>query len=52
MNLSLEGFCEVVKGLKKSNAEKALAVLWYFDQVRSDIAKSAGQLTNTAPIKF
>lgn len=45
MNLSLDGFCEVVKELKKSNAEKALAVLWYFDHLHPDIAKTAGQLT-------
>jgi hypothetical protein len=45
MHLSLEGFCEVVKSLDKSNAEKALAVLWYFDHEQPDIVKSAGHLT-------
>ncbi len=44
MNLLLDGFCELVKELKKSNAEKALAVLWYFDQLQPDVAKTAGQL--------
>jgi len=45
MHLSLNGFCEVVKKLSRTNAEKALAVLWYFDREQPDIAKSAGQLT-------
>lgn len=45
MHLSLDGFCELVKELNKANAEKALAVLWYFDCDQSDVAKTAGQLT-------
>ena len=45
MNLSLQSFCDIVKNLNKSNAEKALAVLWYFDCEQSDISKSSGQLT-------
>jgi hypothetical protein len=45
MHLSLDGFCEVVKESNRKNAEKALAVLWYFDQEQSGIAKTAGQLT-------
>ena len=45
MHPSLDGFCEVVKTLNRSNADKALAVLWYFDQEQPDIAKTAGQLT-------
>jgi hypothetical protein len=45
MHLSLDGFCEVVKELNKSNAEKALAVLWYFDHGQPDIAMTAGHLT-------
>jgi len=45
MHLSLDGFCEVVKKSNRSNAEKALAVLWYFDHEQPDIAKTAGQLT-------
>jgi len=45
MNLSLDDFCEIVKNLKKSNAEKALTVLWYFDRTQHEICKTAGQLT-------
>jgi len=45
MHLSLDGFCEVVKKSNKSNAEKALAVLWYFDHDQPGIAKTARQLT-------
>jgi Domain of unknown function (DUF4145) len=45
MHLSIDGFCEVVKNLNRANAEKALAVLWYFDHEEPDIAKTAGQLT-------
>lgn len=45
MHLSLDGFCEVVKKSNKTNAEKALAVLWYFDCEQPDVAKSSGQLT-------
>jgi hypothetical protein len=45
MNLSLDLFCEVVSGLNKTNAEKALAVLWYFDRLQPDAARTSGQLT-------
>jgi Domain of unknown function (DUF4145) len=45
MHLSLDGFCEVVKSSDKRNAEKALAVLWYFDYEQPGTAKTAGQLT-------
>jgi hypothetical protein len=45
MHLSLDRFCEVVKNSNRSNVEKALAVLWYFDNEQLDIAKTAGQLT-------
>ena len=45
MHLPLDGFCEVVRKSNRSNAEKALAVLWYFDHEQPDIAKTAGQLT-------
>jgi hypothetical protein len=45
MHLSLDDFCEVVKKLKRTNAEKALAVLWFHDQKQADIAMSAGELT-------
>jgi len=45
MHLSLDGFCEVVKESNRKNAEKALAILWYFDHEQPDIAKTARQLT-------
>lgn len=45
MSLSLDDFCEVVNKLNKTNAEKALAILWYFDREQPDVAKTAGQLT-------
>ncbi|WP_038202956.1 DUF4145 domain-containing protein [Xenophilus azovorans] len=46
MNPSLEDFCEIVGGLqKKTNAEKALALLWYHDQEQPNIAMTAGRLT-------
>ena len=44
-HLSLDGFCEVIKKANRSNAEKALAVLWYFDREQADVAKTSGQLT-------
>jgi hypothetical protein len=43
--ISLSDFCEVVKGLQKSNAEKALLVLWYHDHSQPDLAMTPGQLT-------
>jgi len=45
MHLSLDDFCDVLKELDRSNVEKALAILWYFDRGQPGIAKSAGQLT-------
>ena len=45
MHLSLDGFCEVVGKPNRTNAEKALAVLWYFDHEQPGVAKTAGQLT-------
>jgi len=44
MSPSFEEFCEVVKRLNKTNAEKALAILWFYDQEQNDVAKSAGEL--------
>ena len=44
MHLPLVEFCEVVKQLEKSNAEKALAILWYLDRQQTDIAMTSGQL--------
>jgi hypothetical protein len=45
MHLSLDEFCEVVKKLNRTNAEKALAVLWYFDREQHDVTMTAGHLT-------
>jgi Domain of unknown function (DUF4145) len=45
MNLPLDGFCEVIRNIDKSNAEKALAILWYFDHAQPGTAKTSGQLT-------
>ena len=45
MNLPLDSFCEIIKNLNKSNAEKALALLWYFDHAQPGTAKTSGQLT-------
>lgn len=46
MHLSLEDFCEIVEGLgQKTNAEKALTILWYHDCRQPDLAITAGQLT-------
>ena len=47
MHLTLIDFCEVVKELKKSNAEKALTLLWFQDRQESDISLSSGQLAKT-----
>jgi len=45
MHLTLDRFCEVVGKLPRKNAEKALAVLWYFDHDQPGVSKTAGQLT-------
>ncbi|MBR0757315.1 DUF4145 domain-containing protein [Bradyrhizobium jicamae] len=45
MHLSLDDFCEVLKKSALKNAEKALAVLWYFDREQAGVAKTAGELT-------
>lgn len=47
MHLSVDGFCELIKDLGKSNAEKALALLWFFDQSEADVTKSAWDLRKT-----
>ena len=44
MHLSLDDFCEVVKKLRKTNAEKALAVLWFNDAKKSDVEMTAEEL--------
>jgi hypothetical protein len=45
MHLPFNSFCDFVKKLHRPNAEKALAILWYFDRDVADIAKTSGQLT-------
>lgn len=45
MHLSIGDFSEIVKGLQKTNAQKALAILWYHDRTQPDIAMTSGQLT-------
>lgn len=45
MHLSLVDYCEVVKGLDRSNADKALAILWYQDRNEPDVTMSSGTLT-------
>jgi hypothetical protein len=44
MPLTLDEFCEFIRKLDKSNADKALGVLWYFDREKADAMMSAGQL--------
>jgi hypothetical protein len=45
MHPSFDAFCEIVKNSNGTNAERALAVLWYFDLEQPGVAKTAGQLT-------
>lgn len=45
MHISLVEFCEVVKKLERSNAEKALTILWFRDREQADVAMTSGQLT-------
>lgn len=45
MHLSLDDFCEHVTKLDKTNAEKAVAILWYHDHKTPDTAMTAGALT-------
>lgn len=44
MHLSLGDFCEHVAALGKSNAEKAIAILWYHDHKTPDTSMNAGAL--------
>ncbi|MFT3788148.1 MAG: hypothetical protein QM770_18590 [Tepidisphaeraceae bacterium] len=44
MHLSLVDFCMIVARLNKTNAEKAVAVLWYHDRKQPDVMMGAGQL--------
>ncbi len=45
MHLSLADFCDHVKALTKTNAEKAVALLWFHDCKQPDAAMTAGVLT-------
>lgn len=45
MHLSLSDFCEHVTKLDKTNAEKAVAILWYHDHKTPDMVMTAGALT-------
>lgn len=42
---SIDDFCELVRKLNKTNAEKALAIIWYFDREKTDVAMLSGQVT-------
>src|SRR3954468_24263008 len=44
MHLTLDDFCEVVKKLRKTNAEKALAILWFHDAKKPDVEMTAEEL--------
>jgi hypothetical protein len=44
LHTSLEDFCRNVKGLQKTNAEKALMVLWYHDRAQPGVELTAGCL--------
>lgn len=43
--MPLEDFCELVKSLDKTNAEKAVAILWFHDHKKADTALTARSLT-------
>lgn len=45
MHISLEDFCELLKPLGRTNAERAIAILWYRDRQEPDVAMTSGQLT-------
>ncbi len=45
MSESIGAFCELLSSSGKSNANKAVALLWFFDQQQADIKKTSGQLT-------
>jgi hypothetical protein len=44
MHLTLDDFCEVVKKLRKTNAEKALAILWFHDSKKQGVEMTAEEL--------
>ena len=45
VQITLVEFCEVIKPLEGTNAEKALAILWFRDRQQRDVRMSSGQLT-------
>lgn len=45
MHLPLADFCEQVTKLDKTNAEKAVAILWYHDHKTPDVAMTSRALT-------
>jgi len=45
MSLPIEDFCNILSKLNRSNAEKALALLWFFDREQPNVSKTAGHLT-------
>ncbi|MGC4030549.1 MAG: hypothetical protein QM754_02210 [Tepidisphaeraceae bacterium] len=47
MHISLDDFCPIVAALDRSNAEKALAILWYMDYQQPDTAMTPGRLAKT-----
>jgi hypothetical protein len=44
VHLLLIDYCVIVGSLDKTNAEKAIAILWYFDRSTPDVAMSSGKL--------
>jgi len=44
VHLPLVEFCEIVKSLDRSNAEKAITILWYRDHHEPDVMMTSGQL--------
>lgn len=45
MHISLDDFCSLLRRLELTNAEKALAILWYHDWHQANVTMTAGQLT-------
>ena len=45
MHITFGAFCALVKSLRKSNAEKAIAILWYQDHKQQGSVLNSGQLT-------
>jgi hypothetical protein len=44
VHLALNDFCLVLKGLPLSNAQRALAILWYHDREKSDATLKSSEL--------